>query len=379
MRVGIDAGPLLGEGGISRYVGPLVGALLNCDHESEYRLVLRRGWLGQDGARSLDALAPVTRVALPDRLLSFWWNRLRLPAPLHRELWSSLDLFLATCLIAPVLSRGKVVSVVYDLIPLRLPRLFPQRDRFRLQVERIVARSAALIAISQRTREDLTELLAVDPSRVCVVYPGRGETFHPVTAAEAKGVAARYGISGRYVLYVGALGVHKNVSTLLRAYQRARLEGNLAAKLVLVGSQRWGKDTLAVLETLRVRAEVLVAGPVAAEDLPALYSGAELFVFPSLYEGFGLPVLEAMACGTPVIVSDRGALPEVAGDAGIVVNAEDSVALAAAMCRVASDPELRARLSAGALARAAHFSWAKAAEDLLSVLREVGPRRGNDG
>jgi glycosyltransferase involved in cell wall biosynthesis len=140
---------------------------------------------------------------------------------------------------------------------------------------------------------------------------------------------------------------------------------------MVVGSHRWGEDLLTVLERFDVRQDILLTGPVPAEDLPALYAGAECFVFPSRYEGFGLPVLEAMACGTPVIVSNRGALPEVVGQAGVLVDPEDPIALAAAMCQVTGDLDLRRRLVAAGLAQAARFSWTESARDLLSLLQKV--------
>lgn len=377
MRVGIDAGPLLGHGGISGYVGPLLRTLLTTDRETAYHLILRRGWLGHGEADGLDGLAPVTRLQVPDRLLFSWWDHLGRPFPVPRALWGSLDLFLATCLVAPVLPRGQVVSIVYDLIPLRLPDLFADHERFRRQVERVVDRSAAVIAISERTRQDLIEVLGADPARVRVIYPGCSGSFQPVPPPKAAEVTSRLGIRGPYVLYVGAFGPHKNVPTLLCAYERARLEGGLAARLVLVGSPRWGEEALGVLETLRVRDDVLLAGPVPAEDLPALYSGAEVFVFPSRYEGFGLPVLEAMACGAPVIVSRAGALPEVAAEAGCVVDSDDEGALAAAICRIVGEPETRARMRAAGLRQASRFSWAKSAADLAALFREVArPSRG---
>ena len=371
LTVGIDAGPILGRGGISGYVRPLVRALLARDRRAGYHLVLRRGWLADPGAGTLDDLAPVTRLRIPDRVLALCWDRCGCTLPIARALWRRLDVFLATCYVAPVLPHGRVVSIVYDLIPLRLPALFPDHEQFRRRIGHLVRRSSALVAISERTRQDLIELLGADPERVRVVYPGRGDSFRPVARSVASEVARRHGIEGPYVLYVGALGAHKNVTSLLRAYEQARLEGGLAAKLVLAGSPRWGAATLSVLEALRVRDDVVLAGQVADADLPALYAGAELFVFPSRYEGFGLPVLEAMACGTPVIVSSGGALPEVAGAAGACVDPGDVAGLAGTMSRLAGEPETRARMAAAGLARAARFSWERSADELGALLREV--------
>ena len=378
MMVGIDAGPLLGQRGISGYVSPLVRTLLKIDPDTHYQLFLRRGWLKHHAAGSLAGLAPVVSIRIPDRILSFWWDHLGWTLPIPRRLWRSLDLFLATCLVTPVIPRGKVVSIVYDLIPLRLPGLFAEHRAFRLKLERLIHRSAAVVAISQRTKQDLVEMLAIDERRIRVIYPGCDQAFHPTSPSQVAEVAIRYGIKGRYILYVGAFGPHKNVPTLLRAYQWARLEGGLRAKLVLVVNSSWGEETKAFLETLRVRDDIVLTGYVVAEDLPALYAGADLFIFPSRYEGFGLPVLEAMACGTPVIVSNRGALPEVAGEAGLYVDPENPSALAEAICTVAGDQTIRARMASAGLKQAANFIWTRSAAEMLALFREIVGSKADD-
>ncbi len=375
MIVGVDAGPLVGQGGISGYVGPLVRSLLAMDTDTQYHLVLRRGWLTHPDAASLETLARVVPIHLPDRLLSFWWDHMGKTLPLRRSLWKSLDVFLSTCLIAPVLPQGKTVSIVYDLIPLRLPDLFPRHREFRAKLERLLHHSSALVAISQRTKQDLVELMGVDPDLVDVVYPGRGDGFRPSPAPIVAEVASRFGLSEPYILYVGALGPHKNVETLLRAYQRARLNAHLPAKLVIVGSHHWGRHAMSVLESLHVRNDIVLTGYVPVEDLPALYTGAELFVFPSSYEGFGLPVLEAMACGTPVIAANSGSLPEAGGSAALYVDPMDEDALAATMCRVMNEPETRARMCEASLEHASRFSWTQSAWDLLRIIRRTAGTR----
>ncbi|HEV8472126.1 MAG TPA: glycosyltransferase [Methylomirabilota bacterium] len=369
--VGIDAGPLLGRGGISGYVTPLVHALVVEAPDLACRLLLRRSWAREPAGDALRALAPVDRVSAPDRVLAFYWDRLARPALFGRRVWSRYDVFLGTCLLAPVLPRGRVVSIVYDLTPLRLPELFPDHARFRTAVERVVRRSHALVAISQRTRDDLVALVGADPARIRVIHAGRRPGWAPPDQNRVAETARRLGLHGPYVLYVGSLGPHKNVSTLLRAYRRARREYGLDARLVLAGSARWGASTLAELERLDMRDDVVLAGDVADADLPALYAGAQQFVFPSRWEGFGLPVLEAMTCGAPVIVSSAGALPEVAGDAAIVVAPDDEAGFAAAMARLAADPAERARRARLALERAAAFSWQASARALAAVLREA--------
>lgn len=378
LRIGVDAGPLFGEGGISQYIRPLLRSLFAMDADSDFRMILRSGWHRGKAAEAWTGLPPVTHVRVPDRILALWWGRLGWRLPIHGSLWNSLDVFLATCLVAPILPRGRLVSVLYDVIPLRLPEMFPDREQFRRRVARLIARSSAVVTISHRTRQDLVEQFDVDPALIHVLYPGRREGFGAAPAAAVADVAARFGIRSPYILYVGALGPHKNVTTLLHAFDQARRRRGAPATLVLAGGLRWGRETLAALDALPSRGHVIVTGPVADADLPPLYSGAECFVFPSLYEGFGLPVLEAMACGTPVIVSNRGALPEVVGDAGLVVDADDPAAFAESMCGLLDDPPLRARYAAAARARAARFSWRQSAGSLLALLHGGGGG-GNHG
>lgn len=379
LRVGIDAGPLLGEGGISEYVRPLVRTLIARDPDPHYRLILRAGWRARTESTTAESVAPLTRIRVPDRVLEWWWNRVERPVPVYRRLWHDLDAFVATCLVAPVLPHGGVLSILYDLTPMLLPTLFPDRERFRDRVTRLLARSRAVIAISHRTRTDLVEHLGADPERVHVVYPGRRPGFGAAPPGIVADTLARLGIRGRYILYVGSLGPHKNVAALLQAYVGVRRAGGPAVKLVLVGSARWGQETLNALGGLAVRDDVILTGAVAAADLPALYTGADCFVFPSLSEGFGLPVLEAMTCGTPVVVSDRGALPEVVANAGIVVDAEDPTAFAAAIRELLDDPDRRARYARAALARADDFSWDRSADQCRALLRAIAPGGGQDG
>jgi glycosyltransferase involved in cell wall biosynthesis len=212
------------------------------------------------------------------------------------------------------------------------------------------------------------ELLGTDPARIHVIYPGRSHLMRPIPPADAIRVTERYGVSGPYVLYVGSLGPHKNVSALLRAYEQVRACGGISARLVVVGDDRWAAETLNALGRLQVGNDVVLPGFVPADDLPYFYAGAMCFAFPSQYEGFGLPVLEAMACGTPVIVSNRGALPEIVGGAGVVIDPEDVSSFADAICRLVNDADLRAALSARAQERAGHFSWEQSAKALLAVL-----------
>ena len=218
------------------------------------------------------------------------------------------------------------------------------------------ARSATqIIADSQATKRDLVEILAVRPEKIHVVYLGVEERFRPLQdAAQIAAVKAAYAIPGPYVLYVGTLQPRKNLVRLVQAFARvaqaldtgyegmtpySAADPQRRLSLVLAGGKGWWyEDIFRTVQELDLADRVIFTGYVKDDDLPALYSGAELFVLPSLYEGFGLPVLEAMACGAPVVASNVSSLPEIAGDAGLLANPTDPADLARAMIRVLMDP-----------------------------------------
>ena len=374
LTIGVDAGPMIGRGGISRYVGPLVRALITSASALDIRLIVRRGWQQAPGVEQLEMLAPVTRLSMPDRALTGWWDCTGYSLPLPPRLWGSFDCYLSTSLMSPVLSRGEVLSIIYDLIPLRLPALFPDHAMFREQIRRVCERSSALIAISDCTKRDLIDLMDIEPDRVHVVYPGRLQDVQRPRPDQVAAVMERYAIKGAYILYVGSMGTHKNVATLLRAYEQARQANRLSASLVLAGGTEWGGKTLDLLESLSVRQDVIVTGFVPDEELPALYTGADLFVFPSLYEGFGLPVLEAMAYGKAIVVSRGGALPEVSGSAGISVDPDDIDAFAEAIAHVLEDTSRRESMEQASLAQAEKFSWEASATALACRMARTAVR-----
>jgi glycosyltransferase involved in cell wall biosynthesis len=371
LTIGIDAGPMMGQGGVHGYVEPLVRALIAQAGDDEgHRLLVRRSWRHHAGLPALQELAPVFTTAVPDSLLDAVWAR-GMAWPLPRRFWQGLDLFLSTCLVTPHWPKGRVVSIVYDMIPSRLPNLFPDHAAFEQRLAQVVERSDAVIAISECSRRDLVELLGVDEARIRVIYPGRDAMFRPSETDAVAECRKRYGIETPYFLYIGSLGPHKNVATMLRAFERFRAAGG-EERLVLAGGHRWGGKVLELLEQSPARDAVILPGFVPDADLPHLYSGANGFLFPSFYEGFGFPVLEAMACGAPVITTSGGALPEVAGEAGIIVDPHDDQAMADAMMRLSREKEFRGELREAGFKQAERFSWRQSAEQLSALLHEVG-------
>jgi len=308
-------------------------------------------------------------VPLSDRALAVLWHRLQLP--LWVELVTgSVDIFHSPDFVLPPVRRARTMLTVHDLSFMRYPECADAHLRAYLNkvVPRSVRRADLVLADSQHTKDDLAELLDVDADRIEVIYPGVEERFRPIgDKATLEEVRKRYSLPPRFVLGLGTLQPRKNFTRLIEAYSLL-ITHYPFLQLVIVGGKGWlYEEIFAAVEELGLEEKVIFAGFVADGDLPTLYNLADLFVFPSLYEGFGLPPLEAMACGTPVITSNASSLPEVVGEAGLMVEATDVKALAEAMKRVLEDDVLREGMIAKGLEQARQFTWQKAAAKLLNL------------
>jgi len=272
---------------------------------------------------------------------------------------------------------GKYVVTIHDVIPLVLPWAFPPRHRWVLATALVRIRKQAEMVIvpSTAAAEDVVHFLRVERERISVIPMGCEPRFQPVEEpVRAVALRRRYDLPERYILFVGTLEPRKNVQTLLQAFAQVIAEmPQDDLTLVIAGGKGWGgEDYMSTVDALKLHDHVRFAGFVGDDHLPELYRGALLFVYPSLYEGFGLPVLEAMACGTPVITSNRASLPEVAGDAALLVDPTQPEALAAAMTSILNDAELRRTLRAKGLARAHTFTWDAVAQQTVAIYRAVG-------
>ncbi len=314
------------------------------------------------------------RLERPNR---FNWmaDHLLLPGLVRR---SGADIFLATDMNSYLVPPAgiRVVSLAYDLIPFIFPEVMasqplPVRIGWRTNFRKLKT-SDLIMAISRSTHDDLVRLMGVDPERVRVVYPGIDHAlFNTANAADPvrrREVCGRYGMSGRYLLYVGGSEGRKNLRRCLEALQGVDRD----VKLVLAGRRALNDARLhGWIGELGLTDRVVLTGFVPDADLPLLYGGADAFLFPSLYEGFGLPVAEAMACGCPVITSAVSSLPEVAGDAGLLVDPTSVADIRGAMIRVVADDSLRCRMAADGVAQASRFTWERAAAETVALLREV--------
>jgi glycosyltransferase involved in cell wall biosynthesis len=283
------------------------------------------------------------------------------------------DIFFSTVNRTPVARGIPIVSLAYDLIALRFPDLYGHIDPLLPErLRKTVERSAAIIAISECTKRDYVEILGADPNLIHVVYPGVESSFRAQLDEPARDTILRkYGLRQPYLLYVGTLAPHKNVETLVRVYKRLKERYNIPHYLVLCGQAQWGQKVVEAAKDLIAVRDCVVLDFIPSKDLPYVYHGAEAFVFLSLYEGFGLPPLEAMTCGIPVVASSASSLPEVVGDAGILVDPTDEGAIETELYRVLTDESLRQKMQAQGFQQAAHFSWSEAAEKILKVFNAV--------
>jgi glycosyltransferase involved in cell wall biosynthesis len=292
------------------------------------------------------------------------------------------DVLFVPAHVLPAWRPRRSVVTVHDLGYRHCPEAHPRRQRLYLEWStRWNAHVAArILADSQATRDDLMAAYDVPAERIVVVYPGRDESLQRVyDPGLLAAVQARYGLRSPYILYVGTLQPRKNLVRLIQAFARLLAQGDGVPEgltLVLAGSPGWlSAPILAEPRRLGIEARVRFPGYVADADLPAILSGALAFAFPSLYEGFGFPVLEAQTCGVPVLTSSVTSLPEVAGDAAWLVDPSDVDAIADGLRRLIADADLRARLVALGYANSERFSWPRAARETMAVLEQVGGER----
>jgi glycosyltransferase involved in cell wall biosynthesis len=273
---------------------------------------------------------------------------------------------------APLGYHGPLVVTVHDLGFLHVPESFPLalRVALRVLVPRSMARASRIITDSEFGRRDIVARYAIRPEKIAVIPLGADARFHPRTSRQTAPVLARYGLESGFLFSLGRLNRRKNLERLLLAYARLRTRVASDAPLVIGGKLDYGvEEVLRRAKLLGDASGVRFVGLIPDEDLPAFYSGAAGFIYPSLFEGFGLPVLEAMACGSPVVTSNRAALPELTADAALAIDPENVGALAEAMTRIMTDKDLAADLRRRGLERSRQFSWGETARRTLEVYR----------
>ncbi|HET8912835.1 MAG TPA: glycosyltransferase family 1 protein [Ktedonobacteraceae bacterium] len=369
--------------GTGQYLVQLLNQLAEIDTKNKYVL------FGDSPKPELEG--PLTRFPYVERpvpilkgrkenIEKLVWEQFTGPAAAQN---ADVDLFHIPYFAPPLFMRSPTIVTIHDVIPLRLPAYQESaKVRAYLKVVSRAARQARLIiTISQHAKQDIIETLKIKPDRIRVIYQAAGEEYHPITDMELRArTRAKYGVGERYIFYLGGLDQRKNVPQLVRAFAELyRRLGDPGLQLLIAGNPDKQKGPL-FPDPRPVAADLGMTGQIVyrfidEEDKPTLYSDASAFAFPSLYEGFGLTPLEAMACGAPVICSNRTSLPEVAGDAAISLDPMDTAAWVDAMYNVLTKPELEADLRTRSLERAKWFHWRKTAKETLAAYEEAYARK----
>lgn len=363
MKIGLFLGSVgSNSGGPERYETELVRHLAELDQANEYEVLTLFGNAPERLVQPENfKFTPLTPSIRPVSMLT------SLPRLMRK---AGADVWHATYVPPPFSPQDYIYSLVCSSM-IEQPELYPTAVRIRLQTltNRAIAKADTILCVSDHIRQVVRERYGVSEDRMPVIYLGASDIFRPVDKAEAfKFVSEKYGLTRPYFLFTGRYEPRKNVVRVIEAFARFRAESGLDMQLVMNGERTWAAEQ--VDEAIRrhdLQDHVLEVGKSPFEELPYFYSGAVALAYPSLWEGFGLPIVEAMACGTPVITSNNSSMKEIGADAALLVEPESVDDIAAAMCAVAGDTELQARLSADGLARSAPFTWRNTAQQTLAL------------
>ncbi|HEX9014495.1 MAG TPA: glycosyltransferase family 1 protein [Chloroflexota bacterium] len=377
MRAGINAQLLYLSGsyraaGINRYIHQLLAHLRPAATEIDRIVAFTGRW------KLPPELEPTANFRVSQTVLPTWkpsmrivWEQLFQPAAVTTN---RLDLLHSLSYVQPLICPARSVVTMLDLTFMRMPQSFNRWNRIYLTTMSSISarRCDRIIAISESTRQDVIRFLHVPPEKVEVIYCGVDAQYRPIDQGALREFSEERGLPERFILYLGTLEPRKNVERLIEAYAKLKLAGRIPHKLVLGGAKGWLYQRIFTrVAELGLSEDVVFTSYIPYQELPLWYNRADAFIYPSLYEGFGLPPLEAMACGTPVVTSSISSLPEVVGTAALTVDPLDVDALASAIADVVSDQTLRDRLRTEGPRQAARFSWAEAATQTLDCYRRV--------
>jgi len=370
MRIAINALSVRANyAGIGIYTKNLVDALSHIDKKNHYLLLLNVEnyhdfCVHQENFENLIVWAPFKKYYI--------WEQFYQPFILKKK---KIDLIHGPRAVLPLFCGIKSVVTIHDLAFLLFPEFMPFNPirYWDIFVKRSVLKADHVIAVSENTKRDLVRSLNIPESKISVTYEGCNGNFKMIREKSVLApISEKYGLPHRFILYVGTIEPRKNLNVLLLALQILKRKHSISPKLVMVGKKGWlYSDFFKTIHTLKLEDDIVFIGYVQEEDLPYIYNLADVFVYPSKYEGFGLPLLEAMACGVPVIASNTSSIPEVLGDAGLLFSPDDPGHLSECIFEILANEASRERMVLGGLKRVQLFSWQETAQQTLNIYETI--------
>ncbi|GAH31265.1 unnamed protein product [marine sediment metagenome] len=364
MRIGVMLRNVGEKGGVGLYTRNIVKNLLEIDKDNQYVLFYQ----GKRRKTSFSGYSNVEEqwINVPYKML---WDQIFIP---FSALKSRIDLLFSPKWTVPLVLPCKTVIVVPDVGYYLYPEFYGLKDILYLKfiIPLYLRKTTRIIAVSHTSKKDIIKFTGVDKSKIVAIHVATDIFTGPLNSSFIEKVKTKYALPSRFILHVGIIYPEKNVERLIQAF--AKVAEKFPHKLVLVGGFRWKYSRVfGLIEEFNLKDKVIITNWIPRSELPAFYKLADLFAFPSLYEGFGVPVLEAMACGCPVVTSSTGATPEIVGDAALIVNPKSVDEIYKATVRVLEDEKLKKELVSKGYARAKKFSWEKSARETLSVFKEL--------
>ncbi|MCK4649384.1 glycosyltransferase family 4 protein [bacterium] len=375
MRIAIDFRSTIGQpAGIGRFTNNLVKQIALLGSKNEYILYSFYPKMPNKEIKEFIKKHPNLSLKtnpVPGRIMRYLWDYFKIPIEFSI---GEVDIIHIMDFLIPNIKKARLIVTVHDISSILFPQWHTRYTRRWVKDRIYLAKEKAhkIIVDSVHTKKDLVRTLGVSEDLIAVIYGGVGEQFQPIKDRETlKQIKKRYKIRDKYLLFLGTLEPRKNILGLIRAFHKIKNRFP-NYQLVIAGKRGWKfQEIFKTVGELRLEDKVIFTGYLPEEDIPSLYSGAELFIYPTLYEGFGFPPLEAMACGTPVITSNLSSLPEVMGEAGILIDPNNIDELARAIESALSNEDLKRELRAKGVRQAAKFSWKRCAQETIKVYQEV--------
>ncbi|MCL2761286.1 MAG: glycosyltransferase family 4 protein [Desulfuromonadales bacterium] len=372
MLIAIDASTISTQGGPRTYVLGLLDALLSIDKENEYIL-----FYNDPSHMGRFPMAKEIVIKGKNPVARLWREHILVPCACKRE---KVDILHCTKSAIPFFSVCPTVVTLHDLIPLKHPETekLGARVYWKMHIPHAVKKSDFIITISEHAKKEIIDDYNISPDKIKIIALGFNPAMSlPRESEKGDKIRLKYGLPEKYILYVGTIQPRKNISTLIEAYAKLKSRRDAMPKLVITGRKGWLYEKLFKrIEELGLKDDIIFTGFLPDDELPYIYDNALLFAYLSLFEGFGLPPLEAMACGIPVIVSDSTSMPEVVGDAGIKLPPKDIEGVAAAIEKILDNPEYAKKLGEAGRERSKLFSWEFTARETLKVYKEVFQKFG---